>query len=225
MPPEDRTQSARDAYRFLAAQEGEFVTYQQISDATGGVWSVGTVGNYRSKKWKNLVVREGRVYRVRGVALMTEHEFVGLQSQVREAVIDPRVQVIQDALAVGEGQRTEFKAQVPRTASELATEVASFATSGGGMILIGVDDGGAVVGYEGNKERIEGIIQNVAPVPTATVDLVPYREKQIALVRVLGGPEPLYFANDRPYLRQGTLSRPATPAEVMTIYRQYFQHG
>lgn len=65
MPPEDRTQSARDAYRFLAAQEGELVTYQQVSDATRGAWSVGTVGNYRSKRWKNLVVREGRAYRVR----------------------------------------------------------------------------------------------------------------------------------------------------------------
>lgn len=225
MMQDDRTRSARDAYAFLAAHEGQVVTYEEISAATGNRWSVGTVGNYRSKKWKNLVVREGDFYRVTGVSLMTENEFVGLQSQVREAVIDPRVQVIQDALAVGEGQQTEFKASIPQNASELATEIASFATSGGGTLLIGVDDRGVVVGYDGNRERLEGIIRNVAPVPTATVDLVPYQEKQVALIRVLRGAEPLYFANDRPYVRQGSLSRPATPSEVTGIYRRHFGHG
>ncbi|MFA7249930.1 MAG: hypothetical protein WC273_09910 [Dehalococcoidia bacterium] len=87
----DRTKSARDAYQLLAAREGELVTYQQISDATSGVWSKNTVGNYNSKKWDGLLKREGGEYRVTGVSLMSADEFVALQSQVTHAVLDPRV--------------------------------------------------------------------------------------------------------------------------------------
>lgn len=222
MPADDRTQSARDAHRFLASREGRLVTYSEISSATHGVWSTGTVGNYRSKKWKNLLVREGAKYRVTGISLMSEDEFVALQSQVREAVLDPRVRLIDDSLAIGEGQEVEFKAQIPRSASDLATEIAAFATSGGGTLLLGVDDGGRVVGYDDGRERIEGIARNVSPTPTMSIDLVPYREKTVALVRIKGGPEPVYYANDRPYVRQGSLSRPATPGEVKAIFERVF---
>lgn len=222
MPVDDRTQSARDAYRFLALQEGQLVTYADIANATGGVWSTGTVGNYRSKKWKNLLIRDGAKYRVTGVSLMSEDEFVALQSQVREAVLDPRVRLIDNSIAIGEGQDVEFKAQIPRNASDLATEIAAFATSGGGTILLGVDDAGRVVGYDDGRERIEGIARNVAPTPTMSIDLVPYHEKTIGLVRVGGGPEPIYYANDRPYVRQGSLSRPATPGEVRTIFEREY---
>jgi len=90
-------------------------------------------------------------------------------------------------------------------------------------LLIGVTDDGTVVGYEDDKERIEGVVKNVSPVPTVNVDLVPYKERTIALVRVRKGPEPLYYANFRPYVRQGTLSRPATPDEVKSIFERYYR--
>ena len=42
-------------------------------------------------------------------------------------------------VAVGEGQHLEFKRQVPRP-QRLAKEVIAFANSGGGHLLLGVDD-------------------------------------------------------------------------------------
>lgn len=220
----DSTKSARDAYKFLAAKEGQEVTHEQVSAATSGVWSPGTVGNYRSKRWKNLTQTAGtRRFRVNGISLLSEDEFVGLQSQVSDKVAAPQAVVIDQALAAGEGPDVEFKAAFPQTADDLAHEIAALSTSGGGTILLGVNDGGAVVGYTDSKERVEGVGSRVSPPPTMTVDLVEYGGKTICLVRVAPGAEPFYYANSRPYIRQGTLSRPATPDEVKAGFESFFR--
>ena len=211
----DKQQSARDAYRFLLSREGKDVSREEVAAATHGVWSPGTVGNYRSKKWKAFTesARPGR-FRITSLSLLTEDEFVALQSQVTDSVIDPQRKIIADAITDGEGQTIEFKEKFPKNALALAQEVAALATSGGGTILIGVRDDGTVVGYVDSRERAEGIAKNVSPPPTMTVDMVPYEGLQVCLLRVAAGTEPVYYAGDKPYIRQGSSSRPATPDEV-----------
>lgn len=54
--------------------------------------------------------------------------------------------------ARGEGQEIEFKQQFPDQVSDLAKEIAAFATSNSGTVLIGVRDNGDLVGLEGCKE-------------------------------------------------------------------------
>lgn len=46
----------------------------------------------------------------------------------------------------GEGFNVEFKVRVPSKIKELSQEVCAFANSGGGYILLGIDDKGKVVG-------------------------------------------------------------------------------
>jgi predicted HTH transcriptional regulator len=66
----------------------------------------------------------------------------------------------------------EFKASVPSNADDLVKEIAAFATSNDGTILLGVTDAGAIVGTADARERYEGIARNVSPHPTVLVDLV-----------------------------------------------------
>ena len=46
----------------------------------------------------------------------------------------------------GESQTVEFKARLPDQVRDLGKEVAAFATSNAGTILIGVDDAGVAIG-------------------------------------------------------------------------------
>ena len=46
--------------------------------------------------------------------------------------------------AMGESQNLEFKEEMPNQISDLAKEIAAFATSNTGTILLGVEDNGTV---------------------------------------------------------------------------------
>ena len=55
--------------------------------------------------------------------------------------------------ASGERQEVEFKAELPKQVSDLAKEIAGFATSNPGRILIGIGDDGTIVGLADCAER------------------------------------------------------------------------
>jgi ATP-dependent DNA helicase RecG len=67
--------------------------------------------------------------------------------------------------ARGEGQTIEFMQSFPDQAHELAKEIAAFATSNAGTILIGVDNKGSCVGISAHsaterdllQRRVEGV--------------------------------------------------------------------
>ena len=65
---------------------------------------------------------------------------------------------LSDLIALGEGFTTEFKRSMP---SDLGREICAFANSTGGVILIGVDDAGVVVGA-GNHNRLKSQVQSIA---------------------------------------------------------------
>ena len=54
-------------------------------------------------------------------------------------------------IALGEGFTTEFKRSMP---SDLGREICAFANATGGVVLIGVDDAGTVVGV-GDHNRLK----------------------------------------------------------------------
>jgi hypothetical protein len=122
--------------------------------------------------------------------------------------------IVSEALAGGEGPFVEFKEAFPDQARRLAEEIAAFSTSGGGVLLLGVDDFGRVVGCDDSRERVEGVLQSVSPQPSATVEVYEHSEGRICVVQVADGSEPVYYVDNRPYLREGSISRPARPDEV-----------
>ncbi len=61
-------------------------------------------------------------------------------------------------ITLGEGFTTEFKRSLP---SDLGREICAFANSAGGVILIGVDDVGNVIGV-GDHNRLKSQVQSIA---------------------------------------------------------------
>lgn len=124
----------------------------------------------------------------------------------------------------GEGQQLEYMETLPSNKWELAKEIAAFATSGGGLILLGLNNAGGLVGLDcGDPEtrdsylnRIQGIASGtVKPSVTPKVGFAFEAGHTVVFVRVHKGAQPVYYCSGRPYVRHLTESRPATPEEVI----------
>jgi Putative DNA-binding domain len=73
---------------------------------------------------------------------------------------------LQDILSCGEGQYIEFKADFPKQAHDIAKEMVALANSGGGTLLMGVNDDGIPIGIEDPlkvDERLAGISRDCNP--------------------------------------------------------------
>jgi hypothetical protein len=49
------------------------------------------------------------------------------------------------------------------------------------------------------------------------IDFEQHGQAWVARIEVPKGPEPVYFSNDKPYIRHGSTSRPAKPQEVAEL--------
>src|SRR3989304_1513999 len=76
-----------------------------------------------------------------------------------------------DVRAIGENTTVEFKKQFPDQAHELGKELAAFGTSGGGILYIGINNNGDLIGIDAQDansrdsiaERAKSIILTVRP--------------------------------------------------------------
>ena len=77
-------------------------------------------------------------------------------------VVKTSVEKLNDMLAVGESQHVEFKLNFDKTDTEFLETVVSFANTNDGIILLGVNDDGRVVGFYENfdvtDKKIRGLI-------------------------------------------------------------------
>lgn len=138
-----------------------------------------------------------------------------------ESGIEENVQAL---IAAGESQSVEFKCRFPDQARDLAKEVAAFASSNDGTILIGVRDDGIPLGLEnadspagrdGWTKRIQGACAAIRPPVVANVSFHDLDGATIASVRVGKGSAPIYYVQYVPYVRHLSASRPAEPQEVI----------
>lgn len=135
---------------------------------------------------------------------------------------------IEQLIEKGEGLTSDFKQEVPR---DLGKVIASFASTQGGAVLIGVDSNRDIVGVELSKidneqSRIDQAIQNVHPTCVCDYEQAAIQDKYVLILKVKKGSHPLYYYNYRPYIREGTSSRPATPDEVVNrVLDYYFVQG
>ena len=128
-------------------------------------------------------------------------------------------EAIDHALRSGENSKIEFKEAIPKQVRDLANEIAAFASSGGGLILLGIDDGGRVIGFAEPRERVEGVVQMVEPTPRVHIALRGHSGKLVCAIAVEPGDSPVYYVDHRPYISDGSLSRPAKPDEVLRLVR------
>jgi hypothetical protein len=138
-------------------------------------------------------------------------------------------------LAEGESWHIEFKAydhihldiKADSWKDDLSHELAALA-SVGGKVYIGISDDGTVKGIGGSHqtwqeklfERAVGRIK-----PKVNWKSYPFVDPNtgLSLIRidVLEG-EPIYYVKGKPYIRDGTKSRPAEPEEVKARFKDYF---
>lgn len=127
--------------------------------------------------------------------------------------------------ARGEGQHLEFMVSYPSNGNELSKEIAAFASSNSGTILIGVADDGALAGLEDIdtpqgrdrlSQRIEGVCSgNVRPAITPVVKFAREADSVVLAIEVPRGSQPIYYNRNTPYVRHLSRSRPADPHEVI----------
>ena len=123
----------------------------------------------------------------------------------------------------GESETVEFKRELPKQVRDLAKEIAAFASSGGGRLLLGVADDGSIPGVtnahdpavrDDLERRIVGVCQIIAPPVRPQINWTSANGSGVLVVTVGKGPESLYYVDGRAYIRHGPVSRPATPAEI-----------
>lgn len=133
----------------------------------------------------------------------------------------------------GEGQDLEYMDVFPENTRELAKEIAAFATSNTGTILLGVSDSGDLTGLPAAStaserdnllQRIAGICRGaVKPSITPVAKFAVESGKTILVLTVPKGTQPIYYASNAPYLRHLTESRPADPHEVIDLVQTYIR--
>ena len=139
-------------------------------------------------------------------------------------------------LAEGESWHVEFKEYDHRRLDEriadswkddLSHELAAFASSGG-KIYIGISDDRTVKGIGGSHQAwqeklFERAVGRVKPrVNWKSYYFVdPATGLSLIRIDVLEG-EPIYYVMGKPYIREGTTSRPAEPEEVKAHFKEYF---
>ena len=131
----------------------------------------------------------------------------------------------------GESQHLEFKKEFPSNAQDLAKEIAAFATSNQGTILVGISDEGDLVGISGAEnqdvrdsllKRLGGICSGtVKPAITPTAKFAYENDLIVLVINVPKGKQPIYYKGNIPYVRHFTDSRPAEPHEVLEIIGEY----
>lgn len=125
----------------------------------------------------------------------------------------------------GEGQHLEFMSVYPQNATELGREIAAFASSNTGTILLGIADDGSLLGIEGLEtpkgrdnlcRRIEGVCAgSVRPAITPVVKFAREGDRIVLAIEVPRGTQPVYYSRNTPYVRHLSQSRPAEPHEVV----------
>jgi ATP-dependent DNA helicase RecG len=126
-------------------------------------------------------------------------------------------------IAGGEDSFTEFKSpQV--TTRELAKELCAFSNSGGGRVLIGVDDDGSIVGSEGwDEERLMNVARTLLDPPIVpgyqrirlqadTEIIVASAERGVEKPYAVAGGE-----GKRYFIRAGSTSRDASREELIRL--------
>jgi len=125
-------------------------------------------------------------------------------------------------IAQGEGLTVEFKRELSaKDAVGICKEVAAFATSNGGHILLGVGDNKDIYGLPDAKiisEKIDNwITTHIDPKPVVDSNILSISGKDVLIIQVANGTALYYMYKDIPYNRVGSKSHPMTPGDIEYI--------
>ncbi len=121
---------------------------------------------------------------------------------------------LQDIIALGEGFTTEFKRS---GTGHLGRELCAFANATGGMVLIGVEDDGAVVGISDPnrlKSEVQSVARSIDPPLAIDIELI----ENVLVVDVPPQNSKPYSASGKFYFRDGATSQQMTRDEIREFF-------
>jgi hypothetical protein len=141
-------------------------------------------------------------------------------------IFETSPQEIEQMLLVGEGETLEFKERIEKgTQSKLAKTAVAFANTKGGTIVIGVDDGGRVIGCEtkGVGDTVTNVLRTQCdPPPLIETEVVQYQDKSLLLVKVIQTEDRVHILKDHgPLIRANATNRAPTADELARLCSRY----
>lgn len=107
-------------------------------------------------------------------------------------------------LQEGEGYKIEFKKSLADT-NRIVEIVCSFANSKGGIIYVGVDNKGKIIGIEIGKQKIEqltnAITDNTEPVIYPEIKVIKIKNKNVILIKIKESKNKPHTAYGKPFIR------------------------
>ena len=131
---------------------------------------------------------------------------------------------INEILKQGENSGIEFKTSDVK-ANSIAKEIVGFANTGGGVILIGVNDNSEIIGIDNIKNSEEWLTnicrENIIPPINCHTEIININNKNILFIKVPKGKDKPYQTNKfRFIVRVGSTNRTATQQELMRLFQE-----
>jgi len=160
---------------------------------------------------------------------LLNQDLPALLKRIAPVIPEPdRADALRQALTELEGPQIDFKEDIPPTIRDLAEVFASFGPIGGSVYL-GVNNAARIAGLSLSSTeqvdkfelRVRGIADKVDPPVPVHVNWFGVGHAIVAEVRIEPSGEPIHYVEYRPYLRDGSRSRPARPSEVIRAIRNH----
>ncbi|MFW6157636.1 MAG: RNA-binding domain-containing protein [Balneolaceae bacterium] len=139
---------------------------------------------------------------------------------------------VQNLAQTGEGKFLEFKRTVP-SAAKIAREMAAFANTKGGTLLVGVDDDRSLIGVAGYHEE-EFLLDKAAralcdPPLEIKIEVVQFGERDLLVITIPEAPVKPVFVKNRKgrkvYVRDRDRSRTASREFVEVLKKKNSDEG
>ncbi len=139
---------------------------------------------------------------------------------------------VKNLAQTGEGTYLEFKRTIP-SADKIAREIAAFANTSGGTLLVGVDDDKSLIGVEGYQEE-EFLLAEAAnklcdPSVKITMEIVHFGERDLLVIKV---PEaknkPVFVLHEKGstvYIRDKDRNKAASRERIEVLKNKYSEKG
>lgn len=132
----------------------------------------------------------------------------------------------------GESTYLEFKRTIP-SPEKIAREMAAFANTHGGTLLIGVDDDKSLVGVSSYHEEVflldQAAYELASPAINFSLEILPYNYRDIMLIKIKEAPKKpvkiLYGGKQRVYIRVKDRSIVASREKISILEHQASGQG
>lgn len=139
---------------------------------------------------------------------------------------------VKNLAQTGEGTYLEFKRTIP-SAEKIAREIAAFANTRGGTLLVGVDDDKSLIGVEGYQEE-EFLLKQAAdkfcqPNVPVSIEIVHFGERDLLVVKIPEAENKPVFVNtssgSSAYIRENDRSKAASKEYIEVIKKKHSDEG